>query len=202
VLAVDWSGDAGFKIGKGSSDHLALAVVSYSEDEIRLILADLRREHHLSPDHEFHFTKEPDRMRAAFMAAHVHATIGAIVAVVDKRTLPKPPKLPRGNDFVAEYISSSVMELSRAAVENAVMVIDGGKDDKALCVQVREALSRKMKAEGHDYRLGKVRPYRSHRSDGVMLADMLSGAARHTAQGKEPNYLTPLKRKVTLRNIP
>ncbi len=75
------------------------------------------------------------------------------------------------------------MELSRNAVENAVMVIDGGKDDKALCIRVREALSRKMKAEGHDYRLGKVRPYRSHRSDGVMLADMLSGAAHRAREG-------------------
>lgn len=202
MLAVDWSGDAGFKIGKGSSEHLALAVVSYNEDEIRAILADLRHEHHLDLDHEFHFTKEPDRMRAAFMAAHVHATIEAIIIVVDKRALSKPPKLPRGNDLVTEYISSSAMELSRDAVENAVMVIDGGKDDKALCVQVREALSRKMKTEGYDYRLGKVRPYRSHRSDGVMLADMLSGAARHTAQGKAPNFLAPLKRKTTLRNIP
>lgn len=160
-----------------------MAVVSYNEDEIRLILADLRREHHLDPDHEFHFTEEPDRMRAAFMDAHVHATIEAIIVVVDKRALPKPPRLPRGNDFVAEYISSSAMKLSRNAVENAVMVIDGGKDDKALCVQVREALSRKMKAEGYDYRLGKVRPYRSHRSDGVMLADMLSGAAHSAREG-------------------
>jgi len=50
-----------------------------------------------------------------------------------------------------------------------------------------------MKAEGHDYRLGKVRPYRSHRSGGVMLADMLSGAARHPVQGKAPNFLAPLK---------
>jgi len=170
-----------------------LAVVSYNEDEIRLILAELRNEHHLDPDHEFHFTEEPDRMRAAFMAAHVHAAIEAIIVVVDKRALPKPPKLPRGNDLVAEYISSSVMELSRNAVENAVMVIDGGKDDKALCMRVREALLRKMKAEGHDYRLGKVRPYRSHRSGGVMLADMLSGAARHPVQGKAPNFLAPLK---------
>ena len=202
MLAVDWSGDAGFKIGKGSSNHLALAVVSYDEDEIRAILAALRGEHRLDPDHEFHFTKEPDRMRAAFMDAHVHAAIEAIVIVVDKRALPKPPKLPRGNDLVSEYISSSVMKLSRDAVENAVMVIDGGKDDKALCIQVREILSQMMKAEGYDYRLGKVRPYRSHRSDGVMLADMLSGAARHTAQGKTPNFLAPLKRKIALRNVP
>jgi len=94
------------------------------------------------------------------------------------------------------------MELSRDAVDNAVMVIDGGKDDKALCMQVRETLSRKMKAEGYDYRLSKVRPYRSHRSDGVMVADMLSGAARHTAQGKAPDFLAALARKIMLRNIP
>ncbi len=87
-------------------------------------------------------------------------------------------------------------------MDNAVMVIDGGKDDKALCMQVRETLSRKMKAEGYDYRLSKVRPYRSHRSDGVMVADMLSGAARHTAQGKAPDFLAALARKIMLRNIP
>lgn len=202
MLAVDWSGDAGLKIGGGSSDHLVVAVVSYDEAEITSVLDALRRQMRRDPSHEFHFVKEPERTREAFMTALIHANIEAVVVTVNKRGLPKPPRLPRGDDLVVDLICSSTMQLSRAAVENAVMVIDGGKDAKALCTQVRKSLSQRMRAEGFDYRIGKVRPYRSHRSDGVMVADMLSGAGRHTALGRSPDYLAPLRDKITRRAIP
>jgi hypothetical protein len=39
----------------------------------------------------------------------------------------------------------------------------------------------------------------SHQCDGIQIADMLAGAARHRVAGKTPDYLAPLTAKVSLK---
>jgi hypothetical protein len=49
------------------------------------------------------------------------------------------------------------------------------------------------------HRPNRPRGMGSHQCDGIQIADMLAGAARHRVAGKTPDYLAPLTAKVSLK---
>lgn len=206
MLAVDWSGDPGLQFGPASSNYFALSLVSFDPEEVSDILAGLRKQQGLPERFEYHFAHGPSKangIRQGFMNAFVRSSISVHLLVVDKAALPKPPQFPRGIDFVAQQLCSLVLAAPQQDVENAVMLIDGKKDETApLCKIARVLLSQEMTDCGLSYRLKNIRPAESHRWEGIMVADMTSGAARHSGMGKTPNYLAPLKHKTTINKLP
>jgi hypothetical protein len=204
-------------MAKGSSSHLSLAVVACDhsvERELESLLVELRRKAGLPnvryrgrpapPPDEFHFSGVPEHICREFMAAIAPVAFQAVVVTVNKRALSQPSEMGSGNDLIARLITDCVTQLPQSAVENAVMIVDGGRDTAKLCDEVKLVLRRRMQELRWDYRLDKVVPRKSHRSPVIMVADMLAGAVCQEAKGKGPQapYLTVLKGKVSLSWIP
>lgn len=215
LLAVDYSGDPG--LSEKSSSHLSLAVVACEQDievELGRILVALLEESNAPtvryrgrpapPSEEFHFSGLEERRCREFMEAIAPVDFTAIVACINKRANTKPSHLGKGNDLLANLIADCVMKLHRDAVDNRVMIVDGGQDIRRLCKQIGLVVRRRLENEGVDYRLAKVVPRKSHRSPVIMVADMLCGAVRQAEMGKAPQqpYLAVLHDKVTVWRIP
>jgi hypothetical protein len=70
LVAIDESGDAGMKLGAGSSRYFSVAAVVFPTAEAALacesVLMQLRTELSLKLDYEFHFTRCSERIRDAF----------------------------------------------------------------------------------------------------------------------------------------
>ncbi|MBM3149020.1 MAG: DUF3800 domain-containing protein [Chloroflexi bacterium] len=99
-LFIDWSGDLGFRFGRGSMTHLVIAVVSIADyGGFQKLIADLRAERGLHKAYEFHHTHIPKTERAAFFDALRGASFGAWVLVVDKQRLPE--SFQRRNQYTA-----------------------------------------------------------------------------------------------------
>ncbi len=69
------------------------------------------------------------------------------------------------------------------------------------CNTVRALLSQELRAKGYSHGLKKVRATRSQRTPGIMVADMLAGAARHEVLHGQP-YLAHVKKTVEVVSLP
>lgn len=196
MLAVDWSGDAGAAGKAGSAAYFALAIVSYNEGEIGAILAQLRRDQRLPDRFEYHFAEglgKADRIRHDFIRALTRSDIRVAILCGEKAALPLTEQ-HQGVPFLAACICDLLQHLPTEQVDGVALVIDGTKGEtKRLCALVRHLLRQQP------YRPKRPRGIGSHQCDGIQVADMLAGAARHRVAGKIPDYLAPLKSKIILK---
>ncbi len=196
MLAVDWSGDAGAVTKPAATTYFALAVVAYEEKELSAILAQLRSDQRLPEHFEYHFAQGPsktDRVRHDFMRAINHVDLRAAILSGSKTAL-SLSKHHQGLAFLTASICDLLTELPRDRTAGVSLVIDGTKGEtKQLC----ERIMSRIKAWPE--RPNRPRGMGSHQCDGIQLADMLAGAARHKVSDKTPDYLEPLMAKVILK---
>lgn len=146
-LFIDWSGDLGFKFGRGSTTHLVIVVVSIADyGGFRKFMADLRTERGLYKAYEFHHAHIPKTERAAFFDALPRAGFKAWVLVVDKRRLPENFKRRDQYDLLGEFIAVLADQLPAEAVENALVLIDAHTTTTELTRSIRVAISRALRA--------------------------------------------------------
>jgi hypothetical protein len=73
LVFVDESGDTGLKIDQGSSVYFTVTLVIFEENDEAQACDDrielLKRELNLSENFEFHFSKNDNRIRTAFLEA-------------------------------------------------------------------------------------------------------------------------------------
>jgi len=176
-LFIDWSGDLGFKFGRGSTTHLVIAVVSIADyGGFRKLMADLRAERGLHKAYEFHHAHIPKAERAAFFYALRGAGFKAWVLAVDKRRLPENFERRNQYDLLGEFIAVLADQLPAEAVENALVVIDAHTTTTELTRSIRVAISGALRARQIQPGIKKVRGRPAHREDGLQLADMVAGA--------------------------
>ncbi len=206
MLATDWSGDPSFKVGDGASRYFSLSLVHYSEDEIHAILKELRKQQKLPPYFEYHFAKGPSktqRVRQGFMQALTNSHISGFVAALDKKALPQEMTQFHGVDFIADQLCSLVLRLPDEQIDGAMLLVDGEKKDtRPLCTVTKRRFRQRADVLQRACHLEDVKSAESHRNDGIMVADMLAGAAQHAAKGAEPDFLAPLRRKITVIRSP
>lgn len=208
MLATDWSGDPGFKLNSDndSSRYFSLSLVYYDEDEIRAILGELRRQQKFPPHFEYHFAKGPSRtarVRHGFMQALRSSSISGFVITVDKKAMPHEAGQLHGNAFVAGELSSLLLRLPDEQVDKATLLVDGQKKDaKPVCDATKRQFKQRAEKLSRECHLGKVKPAESHRTDGIMVADMLAGAAQRAVEGGTPDYLASLRRQITVVRSP
>ncbi len=88
LIAVDWAGDPGMKLGRGSLPRCIMAViVCVDEEALRSALAELRHARGLRKGFEFHYTKLDDqKLKEQFMQA-IASKVIATVAVYEKERM-------------------------------------------------------------------------------------------------------------------
>jgi hypothetical protein len=184
LVFVDESGDSGFKTEEGSSQFFTVALVIFEEQD-EAIACDqriglLRRELGWDERSEFHFNRNSDRVRRAFLQAVAPYNFFYYGIVLNKN-----PRKLWGEGFrhkmsFYKYTCSLVFENAKEKLERAHVIIDksGNLDFRR---QLAKYLNRKMN-EGQNRLIAKVKMQRSESNNLLQLADYVAGVINRSVQ--------------------
>lgn len=184
LVFVDESGDSGFKVEQGSSQLFTVALVIFEEHD-EAIACDqriglLRRELGWDERSEFHFNRNSDRVRRAFLQAVAPYNFFYYGIVLNKN-----PRKLWGEGFrhkmsFYKYTCSLVFENAKEKLDQAHVIIDksGNLDFRH---QLAKYLNRKMN-EGQNRLIAKVKMQRSESNNLLQLADYVAGVINRSVQ--------------------
>lgn len=176
LVFIDESGDSGLKIENGSSRYFTVGLVVF-EDTDEAMACDqriqlLKKELGWEVDSEFHFKRNSDKVRRAFLKAVSPYNFFYYGIVINK----DPNKLWgegfKNKDSFYKYACGLVFENAKEKLENAIVTIDesGNLDFKR---RLAKYLRRKVNCENNTIR--KVKMQRSESNNLLQLADYISG---------------------------
>ena len=202
LVFIDESGDSGLKIESGSSRYFTVSLVIFEENDDALAcdqrISLLRKELGWEPNDEFHFKKNADKIRRAFLQAVAPYNFFYYGIVINK----DPQKLT-GDGFkdkssFYKYACSLVFENAKEKIENATIVIDKSGNFEFRS-QLAKYLRRKMNER--DKRLIKdVKMQRSGGNNLLQLADYVAGVINRSVQ-KNKKYAAEYKKFIALKEI-
>jgi len=198
-LFLDWSGDAGFKFGRGSSEYLIWALVSSTDyGRVRKRLVLLRRELGLFPLFEFHYKQTPPDLRAAFFETLCDLPFSAEVLIVHKPSLPPSFARMKEAQLYGRFVADLLLRTERTSVDQALLLVDAQRSAVALVRGIRVVVSRAMEEAGLPHRLTKVKPRPAKEEDGLQIADMIAGTTVDWLEGKQ-DYLVKVEEHLRIR---
>ncbi len=185
LVFIDESGDPGFKFTQGSSRFFSIALVIFEDDD-DAIACD-RRIDLLHKEtgwrSEFHFKRNPDHIREAFLRAVIPYNFFYYGIVIDKeRQKQLEQEFPTRESFY-RYVCGLVLESAKEKLREATVIIDasGAKEfGNALARDLR----RKMNTTDIR-RIGKLKMQRSHSNNLIQLADYIAGIINRSVQQKK-----------------
>jgi len=187
LVFIDESGDPGLKIEKGSSRFFTVSLVIFEDKEEALAcdqrITLLKRELGWEENSEFHFKRNSDKIRRAFLQAVVPYNFFYYGIVINKA----PEKLWgegfRNKSSFYKYACSLVFQNAKDKLENSTVVIDksGNLDFRR---QLAKYLRRKLNEEGKKL-IKKVKMQRSRGNNLLQLADYIAGVINRSVQGRK-----------------
>lgn len=183
----DESGDPGLKVGGGSSRFFVVAWVTFAEEEEALRcdrrIDGLRGELQLPATYEFHFAKNPWKIREAFLRAAQVFDFQYHLFILDKAAVIREGRPLRSPEALYQETAGLLFEQARPYLNNAVIVMDKRGDR-----QFREGLSRHLRGSIRQFRgdrvIGKVRQKESHRNNLLQLVDYAASIEHQASNGK------------------
>lgn len=186
LVFIDESGDPGRKVEQGSSRFFTVSLVLFEDNDAALAcdqrIGLLRKELGWSEPSEFHFHRNSDRVKRAFLQAVMPYDFFYYGIVVNK----DPGKLwgPGFDDKQSfyKYTCSLVFENAKGKLSDATVVIDesGNLDFKR---QLAKYLRQKVNDPAEGKRIKKVKMQSSARNNLLQLADY---AARSINRSMQP----------------
>lgn len=189
LVFVDESGDAGMKLGKGSSDFLVLTMVVFEKREASIAaneaMAVLRHQFGWKAYREFHFNKMSPRLRLAFLEGVKDLDFRYFSIVIDKAKLTSDnfKKYPNSLYKTAcNYLFSN----GKHHLRDAHVVVDGS-GSRQFKKEFTAYLRKRANQHGpDDVRLiSKVQLEDSHKNSLIQLADMICGAVARSFTDKK-----------------
>ena len=173
LVYIDDSGDAGFKIGQGSTAHFVFALVCFAQDDdaedARARIRQLRETLGFPARTEFKFNGSSRAVRERFLHQVAPARFAVRSLVVDKTRLSEA-HFRRGKTAFYEHAIREVIRHYREVLVGARVRLDG-RAEKAYRLRLQNDLRR----------IGRVEQLRLARSQGeplIQMADMIAGATR------------------------
>ena len=176
LVFIDESGDPGLKIDRGSSRYFSISLVIFQDNDEALACDQrielLKRELSWKPKSEFHFKKNSDKVREAFLRAVSPYNFFYYGIVINK-----DPKKLWGEGFrdkqsFYKYASGLVFENAKDKLENAVVTIDKSGSDEfrlQLARYLRTRVSSSVKI------IKKVKMEELYSNNLLQLADYMAG---------------------------
>lgn len=131
LVFIDDSGDAGFKLGKGSSEFFIISAVIFDDnleaEKVALAIKELRRELFKRDDVEFKFHKSSKKIRKKFLELVSKHRFRIRCLVVNKSVL-YSQKLRCDKDSFYSYTIKTMLKYSNHTIFDAKIRIDGGGD--------------------------------------------------------------------------
>lgn len=179
---IDDSGDAGFKLEKGSSRHFVIACVIFDNpldaEQTALAIKRFRETLGWSQQREFKFNKLAKRYRLAFLEAIKDQPFRVRAIVVDKK-LTLNPELRENKQSFYNYIIKEVLSKSAGSVFDAKLRIDGMEDrryKRAALTYFRQELGVK------DRVISDAKFVNSSGDNLIQLADLVAGSIHRSKQ--------------------
>ncbi|MBB5704273.1 glycosyltransferase involved in cell wall biosynthesis [Ochrobactrum daejeonense] len=172
LVFIDESGDPGFKIAKGSSDHFAVALVAFKDvdQSVRTIkaISDLARG--LRSYSEFKFSRSRPEIRDAFFEA-VSPFDFCVRAIVIRKEDLYSQKLRTDKSSFYSFFVKSMLKFDNGLLKDAKVVIDGSGERS-----FRNELAAYLRKHTGEGSIKKVIFSDSKNDRLIQLADMCVGA--------------------------
>jgi hypothetical protein len=201
LVFIDDSGDAGFKLDKGSSKHFVIACVIFDDnldaEETALKIKRLRRTLHWRDDHEFKFNKANKQIRLAFLNEVKGCNFRARAIVADKSTI-RSHELRSNKTKFYNYMIKKVLAKS----DGPITIKDGNirLDDHEDRAYKKAAMTYFRQQANPRGGVIKDMKFVNSKSDSlIQLADMVAGAILRTTQGGKTDssdYLKVIQKRI------
>lgn len=186
LVFLDESGDTGRKTDKGSSAHFVVSLALFLDNDEAQRCDDrielLRGELNLTPDYEFHFSRNTKRVKKAFLEAVAPYSFSIITVVIDK----DPTKLYGAgfNDKKSFYKYACNMVLTNALpyLDRAKLIIDKSGGD-TFSGELRRYLKHKFANEDGE-KIVKFKAQDSHKNNLLQLVDYCASISHRKIQQK------------------
>jgi hypothetical protein len=177
LVFIDDSGDAGFKLGKGSTDYFVIAMVCFTEnleaEKVAVAIKELRRDIEFSENMEFRFFKTSKEYRVKFLHTISKFNFYVRCLVVDKKKIYSPKLRTDKNSFYSYFIKEALKN-SDGSILDAKIKIDGSGDRvfrKSFLSYLRRELN------GNNVKIMKQCKLVDSQSDVlIQMADMIAGS--------------------------
>jgi hypothetical protein len=201
IIFIDESGDAGFKVIKGSSESFVIALVIF-DDELDAettsnIINDFKDKHGRSLRYEMKFNKLKKSERLAFLNIIKDCKFRIRTIVVQKESVEKS-NLKTDPKFYYKFFLRQLLEHNSNTIEDAKLRLDGfgeRKFKKAMNVYLRQNLNKKTKERV----IRDIQFVNSKNNSLIQLADMVAGSI-HKYYQKNKNdskiYKQVIKEKI------
>lgn len=199
LVFIDDSGDAGFKLDRGSSKHFVIACVIFDDnldaEETALKIKRLRRSLKWRDDHEFKFNKANKQIRLAFLN-EIKACNFRVRAIIADKTVIRSPELQRNKTKFYNYMIKEVLSKSAGSIKNGSIRLDGHEDrayKKAATTYFRQQANPKGAV------IKDLKFVNSKNDNLIQLADMMAGSILRTTQtGKSDSndYLKVINKRI------
>lgn len=176
LVFIDETGDAGFKLGKGSSKYFVVTLIIFDNtldaERTAIVINELKGALNFSDRFEFKFNKTDKKTKLAFFKATIAFPFRIRAIVVDKSKIKSTSLLSDKNRFY-NYIVKLVLKNDGGRVLDASIKIDGSGDRA-----YRRAFSSYLRHElnNNQNKVKDIRFVDSTSNVLIQLADMVSGA--------------------------
>lgn len=172
LVLIDESGDAGFKVSKGSTPFFVVAMVIFRDtkqaERASQGIGELRESLRIRP--EFKFNKCASQVRDAFFESVRRYDFGVRALVVQKERI-YSQNLRQDKERFYNYFVQMLLKHDNAALQGARVKIDGSGDR-----EFKRELERYLRQQMAAGKLESVKFAESHRDNLIQLADMVAGA--------------------------
>lgn len=203
LVFVDESGDTGLKLDRGSSRLFTVVLVAFNEDD-EAIACDrrielLKKEIGWSPDSEFHFKRNSDKVRETFLRAVSPYNFFYYGIVIDK----DPEKL-YGEGFknkasFYKYVCGLVFENAKGRLTEATVIVDESSSED-FQQQLRSSIKRKLNQPQMRAVVKKLKMQRSESNNLLQLADYIASIVNRSVLNKK-KHADEFRRIVAHREI-
>lgn len=172
LILIDESGDAGFKVAKGSTPHFVVVMVVFRDlhqaEEASRAIAEARERLRVKP--EFKFSKCSSAVRDGFFEAVRPFRFAVRALVVDKARIYSPDLRASAERFYSYFV--------RLLLRHDVDLLAGArvKIDGRASHELKRDLAKALRDGQSVLRMANVKFTDSHRDNLIQLADMAAGA--------------------------
>jgi len=200
LVFIDESGDAGFKLNKGSSPVFVIALIIFDDEldaeETALTIKKYRREIGKKDFFEFKFNKLDRELRLGFLR-EVKTCKFRCRAIVFKKSVMYSPTLRGSKDKFYSYAVKLVLEHNGDTIKNAKIRIDGLGEQA-----FRNSLTRYLRSNLNSSRKKVIENLRFRDSKNdvlIQLADMVVGAIKRSYDADKndnQDYRVVIKKRI------
>lgn len=200
LIFIDDSGDAGFKLGKGSSEFFVISAVIFDDnleaEKTAIVIKELRRHLFKRDDVEFKFHKSSNEVKKNFLECVGKCKFRVRCLVVDKKVL-HSPELKGSKDSFYSYMIKTMLKYNNHTIFDAKIRIDGSGDRvfrRSFITYLRRELNNDEKKV-----LQNCKMVDSKNDALIQMADMIAGSIHRSYQKNKTDceiYKTIIKKHI------